>query len=736
MKRLSLFLLGCLGMLPCIASDTVTIVMNPLADVEITAPVKQATAHSQTLDKSQLAKHNQGQNLPYLISQTPSVTVSSDDGLGIGYTYFRVRGTDHGRIAVSINDVPLNEPESQTVYFVDLPDLATGVESVDIQRGVGNSTNGGSDFGAGINMQTHTHDSVSKFSVGFNGGMYRTFREQVSASIALPHRWYATARFSKINSDGYLERAASDLYSYAGSIGYFSPKTQAYAEVLGGDETTYMAWNGVSRAELDSCRRYNPAGKYIDDEGNTAYYPNQHDKYAQQHAQLHWNQRWTSNWHTVLTLHYRHGQGYYEQYRTDFEHLASDYVCRQQMENHFFGAIAQFKYIHEQAELQAGGAAHGYVGDEWGNILWTRDKEQASIASFFPEYYRNQGRKTDANAFARANWFVIRQSLQSLTLFADLQYRYVRYALTGTAETTGSDSLAVLRNYHFFNPKAGLTYERHRHRLAANFAMSNREPVKTNFTESGAQEVPLPERLLDYELGYLYQGSWGGRQLPWHAGVNFYGMDYYNQLVLTGKLSAITDAKLTMNVPRSYRVGIECEWAIDWTPWFRWEANVTLSRNRIIDHTEWVDIAGTGQQVQVHLGDVPIAMSPSWLANNRFLFHTHGFSATVHTQAVGKQYLDNTMNEEATLKPYCVTNLLLDYSLRLPKTGGTITFLCTVNNVFNTSYESNGGNYTCILAPLPSNQSPLTTSKLPLTASPWYYAQAGINVHAGFRIDW
>lgn len=749
MKHPKLLFLGALlaCSLSAFAADTLTILMNDLDDVQVIASrVQQTTLSHEVVDHDQLNQENMGQNLPYLLSMTPSLVTMSDDGLGIGYSYFRVRGTDHGRINMTMNDVPLNDSESQLVYWVNLTDMASGLRSIDVQRGVGTSTNGSSSFGASLNMNTLVHDTCNHFTVGFNGGMYNTFREMVNAGVKLKNNFYATARFSKVNSDGFLYRANSDLYSYGGSFGYFTNKTEAYAEVFGGKEKTYMAWDGVdynTAYGIDGAdRRYNPAGKFTNDKGEEDYYPNQNDNYWQQHAQLHWNQRWHPQWTTSLTLHYTHGGGYYEQYKENKKfksiglkefvdadgvtHKKTDYIRLKNMNNHFFGGVASVKYTHEKANAQLGVAANHYIGDHWGNISWIRDGLYPYTIPFDYEYYRNQGRKTDVNTYLKANWFIINRATERLTLYGDLQYRYVDYRIDGMNDEDRGE-LDIHDQFHFFNPKAGLTYENRGHMLYASFAIANREPNRKNYTEAGMHDIPQSERLYDYELGYAYNGLWGADNKRWNVGLNLYFMDYDNQLVLTGKYSS-TGAYLTKNVKDSYRTGAEFNFGVEFTKWFRWNGTITLSRNRILHHSDWFDAynsdwSGGDDQVEVELGNVDIAMSPSIVAANMFTFDTHGFLATIQTSVVGKQYLDNTMSDEASLKPYITTNVNLSYLLPLPARCPAIRLLCQVNNVFNAKYASNGGNWAGRF--VDTNE---------FTHSPWYYAQAGINVHAGFNL--
>lgn len=725
------------------APQDTTLTGEEIEEVVVVARVEQPTDNRVRVDQRTLNLTNNGQNLPYLLSSTPSLVVTSDDGLGIGYTYFRVRGTDQSRINMTINDVPLNDQESQTVFWVNMTDFASGLKSLDIQRGVGTSTNGSSAFGASLNMSTLDKTvQPSHVTLSFNGGMYNTFREQVSANVALSNHWQAEARFSKVNSDGYLERAFSDLYSYSGSVGYYGAKTKAVLSVFGGKEKTYMAWNGVSWDDLQTRPRYNPAGKYTDDEGNKVYYPNQTDNYAQQHAQFHLTQTLLPRLLLDATLYYTHGGGYYEQYKAGKSFTAfglqpytdadgntveeSDFINRKNLNNHFAGTIVSLRWFTDPVDAQFSAAANTYHGDHWGNVIYVRDSLYPHPVPYDYEYYRSVGNKTDANIFAKANWRIINRQTEKLILYADLQYRYVHYAIDGINDED-LRPIPVEENFHFFNPKAGLTYTNGGHNTYFNFAIANREPQRKNYTEAGVNDIPCPERLYDYELGYTYTHE------KFTAGVNLYYMDYYNQLVLTGKYSSTTGAYLTRNVDRSYRMGIEMGGHYAPVNWFSWSAALTLSRNKIQNYVDWVelydmdwnkvrDADGKHVQVETSFGKTTIAMSPSVIFNNTFTFQYAGFRGDIQTSVVSKQYLDNTMSEEAILPTYTVTNLTLQYLLPLPTRWPDITLRCQLNNLFNTRYASHGGSWMCQFT---------DGSRY---YDPWYYAQAGINVHGGISV--
>ena len=758
MKKFSFLLSATLAASVVAHAQTDTTLFQELEEVTINAPVAQVTNNHTRLTNEQLNQSNTGQNLPFLLSATPALVATSDDGLGVGYTYFRIRGTDHTRINMTLNDVPLNDSESQTVFWVNMTDMASSMSSINVQRGVGTSTNGSASFGASINMESRDKRVESRdkssYELAFNGGMYNTFREMVSAHIALPNRWQANARFSKVNSDGFLYRTNSDLYSYYGDLGWYGNKTEVAARFFGGSEKTGMGWDGVDYNTAyginGADRRYNPAGEYTttaaDGSDSTAYYPNQTDNYAQQHAQLAINHRFTPQWSLSATAHYTHGAGYYEQYkRKKLSYwglpLASSPnsliaslpdskaygMYRKQLDNHFFGGVLAAKYISEPIDIQFGGAANYYMGDHFGTLHYLED---SLIIPINYEYYRNEAKKTDANIYAKANWRIINRAQEKLSLYADLQYRYVRYERNGMNDEDMTD-LPLEVDFHFFNPKAGLTYQNRGHQLSASFAIANREPSRNNYKENVVYDsstgeytgLPHAERLYDYEVGYTYSHP------HFAVGANLYFMDYDNQLVLTGEYNDVGAYK-TKNVKDSYRMGAEITAGVKILEWLRWDGNLVASRNKILNYHQYIDLYDdqdnwnwVGQDSVV--GTTTIAFSPTITASSLFTFDVAGFTATVQTNVVSKQYLDNTEDENAMLRAYSITNLNLQYQLPMQqwcKKNNTpdIRLLCQINNIFNAKYANNGG----------AEASRFQDG----SRCCWYYAQAGINVHAGFAI--
>ena len=724
------------------SDDTLTILMHQLQDIEVSAMrVQQTTLSTAVVKNDDLNRDNTGQNLPYLLTNTPGLQVTSDDGLGVGYTYFRVRGTDHTRINMTVNEVPLNDQESQTVFWVNMTDMSSSISQVDVQRGVGTSTSG-SAFGASLNMQTNMLDSVSRLTLSFNGGMYNTFREMINAHAAISNRWMMNARFTKVNSDGFLYRTNSDLYSYYGDIGWYANKTQVILRAFGGAETTGMGWEGVDYNTAyginGADRRYNPAGEYSvtgsNGQDSTVYYPNQTDNYAQQHAQLAINHRFTQQWSLMATFHYTHGGGYYEQYKKKkysywgLSDSGKTYGMYQKwLDNHFAGFLISGKYISEPVDMQIGAAANNYLGHHWGQLEYLATPS-ATVLPIHYEYYRNRANKIDANAYAKANWRIIHKNQEKLSLYGDLQYRFVRYTMSGINDETLTE-LPLSVDYHFFNPKAGLTYQNHGHTLSASFAIANRDPSRNNYKEN-VNNLPKAERLYDYELGYQYAHP------RFSVGANLYFMDYDNQLVLTGEYNDIGVMK-TINVKDSYRMGAELTAGVQITDWFRWEGNMVISRNKIQNYKQYIDLYDdqdnwnwVGQDSIV--GDVTIAFSPMITAMSLFTFDYAGFIGTIQTNVTSRQYLDNTMDEHAMLKAFTTTNINLQYALPVKKWAmergiqkkgvPEVKLLCQLNNIFNAKFASNGG----------ADASRFADG----SRCTWYFAQAGINVHAGFVVQW
>ena len=742
MKKFSFFLSATLAasVVAHAQTDTITLTRQ-LDEVIINAPVAQVTNNHTELANEQLNQSNTGQNLPFLLSATPALVATSDDGLGVGYTYFRIRGTDHTRINMTLNDVPLNDSESQTVFWVNMTDMASSMSSLHIQRGVGTSTNGSASFGASINMQTgngykilsDVGEDKSRYELSFNGGMYNTFREMVNAHIVLPNQWRANARFSKVNSDGFLYRTASDLYSYYGDFGWYGAKTEVVARFFGGSEKTGMGWDGVdynTAYGIDGAdRRYNPAGEYTttasDGSDSTVYYSNQTDNYAQQHAQLSINHQFTPQWSLSATAHYTHGAGYYEQYKRKklsywglpYSHKAYG-MYRKQLDNHFFGGVLAAKYISEPLDLQFGGAANYYMGEHFGTLHYLED---SLIFPINHEYYRNRGSKNDANIYLKADF----KLLQGLNVYADMQYRHIGYKISGCNDKWNSAAgslqrLDVDETFNFFNPKAGISWQIDSHnRVFASVGMAHKEPTRNNYTDGKLNERPKAERLVDYEFGYTFDKG------CFHAGANIYYMSYKDQLVLTGELNEIGEP-LAANIPRSYRAGIELVAGLKLPCGFSWSANAAFSRNRIKDFTEVLYDDNTYERWEIKHGSTRISFSPEIVVNNSLAYSFRGFEAELQSHYVGKQYMSNTGLESHRLDAYFVSDLRLAYTFKL-RGIKNITVGATIYNIFDEEYESNGyagsGYYT---------EADGTRVRYDYAG---YAAQAGINILGHLNVE-
>lgn len=693
-----------------------------LAEVIVYAsPSEQEDRRSQSFVPSDWASSSSGRTLPYLLENSPGLVTTSDDGLGVGYTSFRVRGTDPSRIAVTVNGVPLNESESQTVFWVNMTDMASSASSASVLRGAGDRMNGSGGLGAAVAIQTMPPtDSLNSLSkplnveLAFNGGMYATFREMVRIGGAWKTQggvWLASVRLSKVNSDGYIERAASDLFSYQGEIGWSSSShpirtTSVRLMAFGGKEKTYMAWYGATREQIDRNRRFNPAGLYLTAMGDTAYYDNQTDNYRQHHIQLHVNHRFNRHWSLSSTTHYTYGNGWYDMLDTSVQ--PSWQVIQKAMHNHFYGQILTAKFICEQVDVRFGAALNRYFGQHEGtfcSVAGDRLEQRGESESL----YLGFGDKAEADAYADVLWRIWRTAVQQLSLSAGLQYRCVHYRIYGDNDES-YQPINMDHTWLFFNPKASLHYTHGGHDLSFSFAMANREPARADFTGATDGVLPQAERLFDYELGYFFRGRNNDTRTrigAYALGLNLYAMDYANQLLPTGDLNSV-GAAVTRNVKDSYRLGAELSLEAEWTPWLSWQANLTASLNRWRNSTEWVQIG----------------FSPAWVAKNSLSVHVSGFQADLQTQVVSSQYLDNTADAEAMLRPYTVTDLHLAYLLPLKRWPVGITLRCHLNNLFNAMYESNGG---C---------SSWLDDSGRLEKAVWYYPQAGFNLHVGFTLTY
>ncbi len=667
----------------------------------IRANARSAVAYTD-LKKEDIAERNLGQDIPYLLALTPSFINTSDAGTGIGYTGFRIRGTDSNRTNITMNGVPLNDAESHGSFFVNLPDFASSLSSVQVQRGVGTSTNGTAAFGASINMQTEGLNAKPYGEISSTLGSFNTNKNTLKVGTGLLNNKFAfDARLSNVTSDGYVDRAWVNMKSYYFSAGYYGEKSTLKFLTFGGDQKTYQAWNGVDSEIMKTDRTYNELGKYKDNEGNTQYYDKQTDNYNQTHYQLHWFQILNPWININASAHLTRGKGFYEDYKQDRKYneygltpdtLAgkalkkTDLVRQKWLDNYFYGLTYALNYSKDQLNLSIGGALNRYDGDHYGKVIWVRNANNLDMSK---DWYRNTGLKDDANIYAKINL----EALKGFFVSADLQYRYINYQMNGNDDKYDSDNNVMLditqhHDYHFFNPKFGLTYMFDKAQsVYASYSISNREPNRNNYTERAKTEAdPTHETLFDLEGGYRFQSS------AFSAGANLYYMKYKNQLILTGKISEIGEA-LTTNIPDSYRAGIELTAGWKIANLVSWNGNVALSNNKILNFIEqdvdmydadWNWIASKNDT----LGTTDIAYSPNVIANSIFTFHLNRFDIGLFSTYVGKQYFDNTSNNDRAIDAYFVNNLSFKYALPLNKIRG-IDFQVLVNNVLNHQYESN-----------------------------------------------
>jgi iron complex outermembrane receptor protein len=649
----------------------------------------------QNMSAEQLNGNNTGQSLPYLLAGTPSLTLTSDAGNGVGYVNFRIRGTDANRINFTVDGVPVNDSESHGVFWVNMPDFASSVGQVQIQRGVGTSTNGAAAFGATVAMQTQKPslrpyaEAVSSF------GSFGTVTNTVKGGTGLLREHFIfDARYSNVQTDGYIDRARSEMSSYYASAAYYHRETMLKFQTFGSNEVSYQAWNGVDSAMLATNRRYNSCGAYEED-GVVRFYDNQTDNYRQHHYHLLATRQFGGRWNMSATLHYTDGKGYYEDYREDARYAdygladytghdgamlqRTDLVRRKWLRNDFYGGLFRLNFTHDRLQATAGAAVSNYIGDHFGRVMWVK------TALLLPqpdlEYYRNRGEKLDFNVYAKASC----RFADVFNAYVDMQYRGIDYRIGGSDDKAG-DHVRVDRTWLFFNPKAGLHFSRDGHNAYASFAVAHREPNRDNFTENGPSAQPVAERLNDWEAGYSYTTS------LFSAGVNLYYMDYDNQLILTGKISEIGEL-LTSNIRESYRMGVEATAGVQIARSLRWEGNATLSRNRILHFTEYVDSYDADwndlPQTERSLGATDIAFSPDVTANSRFDFSLKGFSATFASSYVSRRYMDNTSSRARSLDPYFIHNLRAGYTFH-PRFTKEMALDVSVNNLFNEMYETNG----------------------------------------------
>ena len=682
-----------------IVLDGSAILGNEVNIIATRAQDKYPAAYTSISNRT-IKETNLGKDIPTLIQGSPSTVVTSDAGNGVGYSTFSIRGSDLTRINVTVNSIPLNDAESQGVWFVDLPDMASSTENIQIQRGVGTSTNGAGAFGASINLMTSDLHQDPYGELDISGGSFNTLKSTLRFGTGLlASKFSVDGRLSYIRSDGYIDRAASNLKSYYFSGGYYGKNTTIRLITFSGFERTYQAWEGVPKDSLATNRTYNPSGEYVDNNGSIAYYKNQTDNYQQDHYQLHFSQLLSKNWNFSASLHYTKGKGYYENYQQDASFAdyglqnvvigdstltSTDLVNRKMMDNDFYGITFSSNYtIPEKLKVTLGGAWNRYDGRHSGKITWA---EYASNGDNERNWYYNTGLKTDFNVFVKASCRVMKK----LNLFADLQYRHVSYTMKG--ELDNLKNIDQQHFFDFFNPKGGLFFEPDKNNdLYFSFGVANREPSRNNYKDADPGKEPTNETLFDYELGYTF------RHTGMTLGANVYFMDYRNQLVLTGEINNVGEAVM-VNVPHSYREGIEITALFElFQKKLTWSLNATLSRNRINDFVQYVDLYDAGWnylgQRSKSLGTTDLSFSPDIIAGSVITYKPiQHLSFSLNSKYVGKQFIDNTSDEGRSLNGYFVNGVGAIFTLKT-KIFEEISFNLAVNNLFSAKYETSAWVY-------------------------------------------
>ena len=676
--------------------------------VESTRANKNSATTYRNVSKDDLERNNLGQDLPYLLNQTPSVVVSSDAGNGIGYTGIRIRGSDPTRINVTLNGIPYNDSESQGLFWVNMPDLASSVDNIQIQRGVGTSTNGAGAFGASLNVQTITLRDSAYAEVNNTAGSFGTLKSTVMVGTGLMNGFTFDGRLSRIQSDGFIDRGSSKLKSYFLSGAYYGKKDLIRANVFSGTEKTFQVWNGVPEAKLTGdnaallTHYYNNLGYLyhttadsinLFDADRRKYsqflYDDQTDNYTQDHYQVLYTHTFSPQLNINTALHYTYGRGYYEEYKnaqalSDYGLAAvevggttiseTDLIRRRWLDNDFYGLTYSLNYSpSEKLNLIVGGAYNEYDGNHFGEVIWAQFTGASKIRQ---RYYDGNGFKTDFNIYGRGNY-----QLGKLNLFADMQLRYIDYKISGTDKLRNPQDQDI--NLNFFNPKVGLTYQIDGQSSAyASFAVANKEPNRDDYIYSN----PKPENLKNIEAGYRIRGN------AFAAGLNAFGMFYKDQLVLTGKINDVGEY-IRQNVADSYRIGLELDAAYQFTQNLSWAGTAALSRNKVKNFTEFGDDYDNGGQFSNNFSNTDIALSPSFIGSSELSYRPlKRFEAALLSKYVSKQYLDNTSNDNRKLSAFDVHDLRLRYNTSF-KQLKNIGLSLLVNNIFSEKYSANGYSY-------------------------------------------
>ena len=621
------------------------------------------------VSKEEISKRNLGQDIPILLNFLPNVVTTSDAGAGIGYTGIRIRGVNSQSTNVTINGIPYNDAESLGTFWVDLPDFSSSVENLQVQRGIGTSVNGSSAFGASINILTDKISQNPYFESANTIGSFNTVKNNFRFSTGLLNETIEfSGRLSKIDSDGYIDRASSDLKSYFLQLSYKKNKTLLKFLNFGGHEITYQAWNGIDLQTLENNRTYNPSGLYYDLNGEERFHENEVDNYKQDHFQFHWTQSFSENLSSNLGLNLTNGRGYYEQYN---ENGSEDFITRKWLDNQFYVINYTLNYLKNNNNIIFGSTYSEYDGDHFGETIWSQNSGDIEFTDLF---YNGNGLKKDFSNFIKS----IYQISNDVSIYADLQLRNIDYQTTGS--TSNIDQLVVDKKCSFFNPKAGLNYDiNQKNKIYFSLSKAHREPTRSDFENNINIQ---PEELIDYELGWKYNAE------KFFFNSNLYYMGYKNQLVLTGALDDV-GSPIRENSGKSYRMGIELESVYKATNKLNISANISLSENKNVDYktnyngviTDW--------------GDTDISFSPNVISSAGIQFiASQDLTLTLLNKFVGNQYMSNTESTISKLSSYSTTDLNILYKIKSTGYFSEIIFTAMLNNIFNKEYVSNGYYYT------------------------------------------
>ena len=621
------------------------------------------------ISKEEISKRNLGQDIPILLNFLPNVVTTSDAGAGIGYTGIRIRGVNSQSTNVTINGIPYNDAESLGTFWVDLPDFSSSVENLQVQRGIGTSVNGSSAFGASINILTDKISQNPYFESANTIGSFNTVKNNFRFSTGLLNETIEfSGRLSKIDSDGYIDRASSDLKSYFLQLSYKKNKTLLKFLNFGGHEITYQAWNGIDLQTLENNRTYNPSGLYYDLNGVERFHENEVDNYKQDHFQFHWTQSFSENLSSNLGLNLTNGRGYYEQYN---ENGSEDFITRKWLDNEFYVINYTLNYLKNNNNIIFGSTYSKYDGDHFGKTIWSQNSGDIEFTDLF---YNGNGLKKDFSNFIKS----IYQISNDVSIYADLQLRNIDYKTTGS--TSNIDQLVVDKKYSFFNPKAGLNYDlNQKNKIYFSLSKAHREPTRSDFENNINIQ---PEELIDYELGWKYNAE------KFLFNSNLYYMSYKNQLVLTGALDDV-GSPIRENSGKSYRTGIELESVYKATNKLNISANISLSENKNVDYktnyngviTDW--------------GDTDISFSPNVISSAGIQFSaSQDLTFTLLNKFVGNQYISNTESNISKLSSYSTTDLNILYTIKNSAYFSEIIVTAMINNIFDKEYVSNGFYYT------------------------------------------